>query len=93
MKFRFVLNLLLILLFLYFIFLIREDIIRLAEVKDRSKQINKLLQNEKERTIYLDGQIQKLKDSSFVEYLARYKLGLVKKGEILFKPVGKAPQN
>lgn len=78
---------------IYFIFLLRRDIIdNQALRKEKEKNLRKIAQEEK-RSEFLDSHFKKLaavgskENYDLVEELARVKLGLIKKGEIAYKVV------
>ncbi|OGB89640.1 hypothetical protein A2625_05855 [candidate division WOR-1 bacterium RIFCSPHIGHO2_01_FULL_53_15] len=79
--------LLFVLLIIYFIFLIRQDIIDHLDLKrDRAKMLT-ALETEKTSTSLLNRRLSELKSDDMIEELARTKLGLIKKGETAYKVV------
>ncbi|MBN2058048.1 MAG: septum formation initiator family protein [Candidatus Saganbacteria bacterium] len=77
--------LLFILLVLYFIFLIRQDIIDNLELKREQSRLETSLDREKVLGRGLRQRLDALKQDSEIEKLARLRLGLVKKDETAFK--------
>lgn len=74
-----------ILLVLYFIFLIRQDIIDNLELKREQSRLETSLDREKVLGRGLRQRLDALKQDSEIEKLARLRLGLVKKDETAFK--------
>jgi cell division protein FtsB len=76
---------LLLFLVLYFVFQIREDVLRyyrlVADRQKMEKSINEILVNNQD----LKKRISALNDSALIESLARERLNLIKKGETAYK--------
>ncbi len=75
------------LMMLYFIFLIRQDIIDNLELKREAQRLIKSISQEEKHKAELGAELEKLKDESYIEGLARTRLGLVKKGETAYKVI------
>jgi len=74
-------------LVIYFIFLIRQDIIDYLELKKEEQGISKKF-NQEERTNWgLKDRLNRLKKEDLVEELARTRLGLIKKDETAYKVI------
>lgn len=84
MKFN-IWTLLFIFLVVYFLFQIRDDLLRRQElVTDREKLTSRLKEEEKKRLTYRRALVD-LRSDRKLEELARERLNLIKKGEIAFK--------
>ena len=81
--------LLFILFILYFIFLIRQDIIDNRELKREQARIMRSIEQEEELANRLAERNRALGQPGLVEELARQKLGLIKKGETPYKVISK----
>jgi len=79
--------LLFVLMVIYFIFLIRQDIIDNLELKKDKAAVIKSLETGKYLTLSLNDRLARLKSDDMMEEIARTKLGLVKKGETAYKVV------
>jgi len=79
--------LLFVLMVIYFIFLIRQDIIDNLELKKDKSAVIKSLEADKHLTLSLNDRLARLKSDDMMEEIARTKLGLVKKGETAYKVV------
>ena len=79
--------LLFFLLVIYFIFLIRQDIINYLDLKKEIQLVSKKNEQAEKRAADLKERLQLLKDDDLIEELARTRLGLVKKGETAYKVV------
>jgi len=78
-------TLLFIFLVVYFLFQIRDDLLRRQElVLGREKLASRLKEEEKKRSAYRQA-LMDLKSDRKLEELARERLNLIKKGEIAFK--------
>ncbi|MFH1541608.1 MAG: septum formation initiator family protein [bacterium] len=77
-----------ILLILYFIFLIRQDIIDNVELSRDVRRLSQGIAVEKERTGELQNKLADLGKQDYIERLARTRLGLVKEGETAYKVIG-----
>lgn len=75
------------LIFFYFIFLIRQDIIDNLELKREARLVEKKLQQEKQVSKELQGRLKKLNRNYYLEELARTRLGMIIKGETAYKIV------
>ena len=76
-----------ILIIIYFIFLIRQDIIDNLELKRERGELKQGVAGEEERGARLRTRIKELNKENCIEELARTKLGLVKKGETAYKVI------
>jgi cell division protein FtsB len=79
--------LLFVLMVIYFIFLIRQDIIDNLELKKDKAAVIKSLEGDKRLTLSLNDRLARLKSDDMTEEIARTKLGLIKKGETAYKVV------
>lgn len=78
---------LLALIILYFIFLIRQDIIDNLELKREERMGIKNMQQEENLAQELRIRLKALKSNNYIEKLARTRLGLIKKGETAYKVI------
>ena len=76
-----------VLIVIYFIFLIRQDIMDNLELKRETKHTAVELLREQETELGLKEKIRLLGSGSRVEELARTRLGLVKKSEKAYKVI------
>ena len=79
--------LLFILMTLYFIFTIRQDIIDNLELKREARRLDRSIEQEEKHNAELRAELRKLNDENYIEELARTRLGLVKKGETAYKVI------
>jgi cell division protein FtsB len=79
--------LLFIVMVIYFLFLIRQDIIDNLELKKEIVSAGKTVAAEKLTVVKTNDRLAHLKSDDMIEELARTKLGLVKKGETAYKVV------
>ena len=79
--------LLFVLITLYFIFLIRQDIIDNLELKREEQRLGKSIEQEQQYQLELGAKLEKLRDEDYLEELARTRLGLVKPGERAYKVI------
>jgi len=79
--------LLFVLMTLYFIFIIRQDIIDNLELKREVRRMDKSITLEEKLNAELRAELKKLKDKGYIEELARTRLGLVRKGETAYKVI------
>ena len=75
------------LLALYFIFLIRQDIIDNLDLKKEERLIQKKYEQEEKYSIALKDRLSRLKGDDLIEELARTRLGMIKKGETAYKVI------
>lgn len=75
------------LLVLYFIFLIRQDIIDYLDLGRDKERVEKKLVQEEAEVAALKQRLSKLTSPDLLEEIARTKLGLIKKGEIAYKVI------
>ena len=78
-----------VLMILYFIFLIRQDIIDHLELKREKQRVIKNLQAEERLSKELRIRLKELRSNNYIEKLARTRLGLIKKGETAYKVIGR----
>lgn len=71
----------------YFIFLIRQDIIDYLDLKQEKERVVQKVEQEEKATLELKDRLGKLKGDDLIEELARTRLGLIKKGETAFKVI------
>jgi cell division protein FtsB len=74
-------------LIVYFIFLIRQDIIDYRQLKKEKENVLKRVAEEKEMVKNLQVRLEKLEKGELVEELARTRLGMIKKGETAYKVI------
>jgi cell division protein FtsB len=72
---------------IYFIFLIRQDIIDYAELRGERDKIARELTRQTDQTKGLQRRLTRLKEDELIEELARTRLGLVHKGETAYKVI------
>lgn len=75
------------LIILYFIFLIRQDIIDNLELKREEQRVVQNIDREERLAEKLQTRLKELKSNSYIEELARTRLGLIKKGETAYKVI------
>jgi len=76
-----------ILLIVYFIFLIRQDIMDNLDLKKETRQASVSLVREEKLTQELQHRLKLLDKRSYIEGLARTKLGMIKSGETAYKVI------
>lgn len=76
-----------VLIIIYFIFFIRQDIIDNLELKRDVLKAAKSLAREEELAEKLKQGLKLAEDKNYIEQLARTKLGLVKSGETAYKVI------
>lgn len=76
-----------ILLVIYFIFLIRQDIIDNLELRKEEQRVSKKIGEEEKLSLELKDRLKRLKGEDLIEELARTRLGLIKKGETAYKVI------
>ncbi len=81
--------LLFVLIILYFIFLIRQDIIDNLELKREEQRVVANIRKEEKLSKELQSKLNALKSFGYIEKLARTKLGLIKKDEVAYKVINK----
>lgn len=74
-------------LFVYFIFLIRQDIIDNIALKKEEREIAKKIEQEEASLARLKDLSSRIKEGDLVEEIARTRLGLIKKGETAYKVI------
>ena len=70
---------------LYFIFLIRQDIIDHLDLRKELQMVSRKTEQEESASLRLIDRSRRLKSNEFIEELARTRLGLIKKGETAYK--------
>jgi cell division protein FtsB len=75
------------LIIIYFIFLIRQDIIDNLELKREVRQVAGGIKREEQLARELKQRLADLRTNKYIEKLARIRLGLVKKGETAYKVI------
>ncbi|MFA6169852.1 MAG: septum formation initiator family protein [Candidatus Margulisiibacteriota bacterium] len=76
-----------VLAIIYFIFLIRQDIINYRDLVRDQEAVGRRVAFEENRSLELRERLARLKGNDLVEEIARTKLGLIKKGETAYKVV------
>ncbi len=76
-----------VLIILYFIFLIRQDIMDNLDLRKSEERLHQNLQQETELAQRLSNRLKLLKQKSYIEKLARTRLGFVKQGEKAYKVI------
>ncbi|NQT30618.1 MAG: septum formation initiator family protein [Candidatus Saganbacteria bacterium] len=76
-----------VLIVIYFIFLIRQDIIGNIDLKAQERSLIKNIGQEEILEKDLRARLKNLNTQADIERIARTKLGLVKKGEIAYKVI------
>lgn len=72
---------------IYFIFLIRQDIINNLELKRAEKQTQINIEQEDKLALQLQERSKDLKNNNYIEEVARTRLGLIKEGETAYKVI------
>ena len=75
------------LIVIYFIFLIRQDIIDNLELKREEQRIRTNLELEERLSGELGNRLKELMSNNYIEELARTKMGLIKRGETAYKVI------
>ena len=78
-----------ILVIIYFLLLIRSDIIQNDKLKGEKRALTKGIETERTTQSGLKVRMNALTKSSQVEKVAREKLGLIKRGEVPYKVIEK----
>lgn len=78
-----------ILIIIYFIFLIRQDIIDNLDLGREQQQVAGNIRQEEVLAGELKQRMKNLKRDGYIERLARTRLGLIKFGETAYKVVGR----
>ena len=76
-----------LLIVIYFIFLIRQDIIDNLELKREEQRIRTNLELEERLSGELGNRLKELMSNNYIEELARTKMGLIKRGETAYKVI------
>jgi len=71
----------------YFLLLIRSDIVQNSKLGDERSLLVKEIELEEGKQADLKNKLNALKKDSYIEQMAREKLGLVKKGESAYKVI------
>ena len=74
-------------LLLYFIFLVRQDIIDGLGQRKEFDRAGQALRQEEDRTQRLNDRLRQAQSADQLEELARTRLGLIKKGETAYKVI------
>ena len=77
------------LLVVYFIFLIRQDIIDYLSLKKERDAASQNFSRGNEKIAGLKNRLARIKGDDLVEEIARTRLGLIKKGEIAYKVISR----
>lgn len=72
---------------LYFIFLIRQDIIDNLELKKEARLVRQKYGQEEVLALALQDRLSRLKGDDLIEELARTRLGLIKQDETAYKVI------
>ena len=78
-------NIIIFVLFIYFIVLIRNDIIAYSSLMDQKQRLIFSLKQEETLKVNLESQMSLLEREDYIEGVARRELGLVKSGEKAYK--------
>ena len=78
-------TLLLIFVILYFVFQIRQDVLRYYSLVEENQKTEKSLKEIGSGNLDLEKKIKMLSQDSVIESLARERLNLIKKGETAYK--------
>lgn len=78
-----------LLAFVYFVVLIRNDTVRNSGLKHEKESVTKNLGEEAAKGAALKNELKMLDKSSYVEKLARERLGVVRRGENPYKVIVK----
>jgi cell division protein FtsB len=73
--------------FIYFVVLIRNDLVRNTRLNDEKGAITKNLGEEASRRAGLQNELKMLNQNSYIEMLARERLGVVRSGENPYKVI------
>ena len=76
-----------ILVVIYFIFIIRQDIMDNAELRREAQGVTKKMAEEEKTALGFKDRQRRMQSGEMVEELARTRLGLIKKGETAYKVV------
>lgn len=76
-----------ILIIIYFIFIIRQDIIDNLDLKKERERVAAELLEQKKVSKNLQERLKALNTNSYIEELARTKLGMIKKDETAYKVI------
>ncbi len=71
----------------YFIFVIRQDIIYNLQLRQDLRTASEKMNEEDQAAQDLKKRVRRMGDGSLIEELARTRLGLIKKGEIAYKVI------
>ena len=77
----------LVLLILFFVMMVNNDLGKLEEQEALGKKIEKEIADEISSGTGNSKKLASLKDDDFIELIARQKLGLIKKGEVPYRIV------
>ena len=77
----------LVLILIYFIFQIRQDIIGNLELKNECMKLSRKLKEEEDKGKKYRNRLKRIKNGDLVEELARTRLEMVKKGEVCYKVI------
>lgn len=76
-----------ILIIIYFIFLIRQDIIDNLDLGRERERVAVELTRQRMQSKKLKGRLRALNSNQYIEELARTRLGMIKKGETPYKVI------
>ncbi|OGC23100.1 hypothetical protein A2291_05305 [candidate division WOR-1 bacterium RIFOXYB2_FULL_42_35] len=79
--------LLFVLVIVYFIFLIRQDIIGNLDLRREFRVAQQNTVKEEQRSRKLEDRLTDLSSNNYIEKLARTRLGLIKSGETAYKVI------
>jgi len=83
---RFFLYLLILLLIISYAVFGKKGILQRVELEMENRELQQKLKDEQEKTLYLQKQIEELKNSQkMIDKVAREKFGMVKDGEEIYK--------
>ena len=75
------------LIIIYFIFLIRQDIIDNLDLRREASRVEEAKKNEEMAEVRFTKRLGELKRGDYIESLARVRLGWIKKGESAYKVI------
>jgi cell division protein FtsB len=78
-----------LLAFMYFVVLIRNDMVRNSGLKHEKEAVTKNMGEEAAKRAALKSELKMLDKSSYIEKLARERLGVVRQGENPYKVIVK----
>ena len=80
-------TILVVIIIIYFSFTFRADWLKYSELKKEYGRLSNKITEEKKLIVSLRKELRALKTDSYIEGVARKKLGLIKKGETAYKAI------